>query len=80
MRRAFPSWERGDHNDAAGVMLSAAVVVYSVAIGLCVVTLWGKLDEAKRATEAESTNLVAVAEGSRVFDYALVKLGAPRRT
>jgi hypothetical protein len=71
VRRAFPSWERGDHNDAAGVMLSAAVVVYSVAIGLCVVTLWGKLDDAKRATQAEAINLVAVAEGSRVFNAAV---------
>lgn len=68
VRRRFPRWERGEHNDAAGVMLSAAVVVYSVAIGLCVVTLWGKLDEAKRATQSEATNLLAVAEGSRVFD------------
>lgn len=70
VRRRFPSWERGEHNDAAGVMLSAAVVVYSVAIGLCVVTLWGKLDDAHRATEEEATNLVAVAEGSRVCDAA----------
>jgi Protein of unknown function (DUF4239) len=69
--RKFPRWERGEHNDAAGVMLSAAVVVYSVAIGLCVITLWGKLDEAKRATQAESTNLVAVAEGSRVCDASV---------
>ncbi|MFD0520074.1 bestrophin-like domain [Paractinoplanes durhamensis] len=68
VRRTFPNWERGDHNDAAGVMLSAAVVVYSVAIGLCVVTLWGKLDSAQQATQAEATNLVAIAEGSRVFD------------
>jgi hypothetical protein len=71
VRRAFPHWERGEHNDAAGVMLSAAVVVYSVAIGLCVITLWGKLDEAQGATQAEATNLVAVAEGSRVFDAAV---------
>jgi hypothetical protein len=71
VRRKFPNWERGEHNDAAGVMLSAAVVVYSVAIGLCVITLWGKLDEAKSATQAEATNLVAVAEGSRVFDAAV---------
>jgi hypothetical protein len=71
VRRMFPHWERGEHNDAAGVMLSAAVVVYSVAIGLCVVTLWGKLDEAQRATQAEATNLVAVAEGSRVCDAAV---------
>ena len=68
VRRKFPRWESGEHNDAAGVMLSAAVVVYSVAIGLCVITLWGKLDEAKRATQAEATNLVAVVDGSRVFD------------
>jgi hypothetical protein len=66
--RIVPLWQRGRHNDAAGVMLSAAVVVYSVAIGLCVVTLWEKLDDAHRATEAEATNLAAVAEGSRVFD------------
>jgi hypothetical protein len=71
VRWKFPHWESGEHNDAAGVMLSAAVVVYSVAIGLCVITLWGKLDEAKRATQAEATNLVAVAEGSRVFDAAV---------
>jgi hypothetical protein len=68
VRRLLPHWERGRHNDAAGVMLSAAVVVYSVAIGLCVVTLWGKLDEAHRATEVEATNLAALVEGSRVFD------------
>jgi hypothetical protein len=71
VRRTFPRWERGEHNDAAGVMLSAAVVVYSVAIGLCVVTLWGKLDDAQRATQAEATNLMAVAEGSRVCDAAV---------
>jgi hypothetical protein len=71
VRRTFPRWERGEHNDAAGVMLSAAVVVYSVAIGLCVVTLWGKLDDAQRATQAEATNLAAVAEGSRVCDAAV---------
>lgn len=66
-----PHWRRGDHNDATGIMLSAAVVVYSVAIGLCVVTLWGKLDEARRATEAEATNLAAVAGGSEVFGTAI---------
>ncbi len=71
VRRRFPRWERGEHNDAAGVMLSAAVVVYSVAIGLCVITLWGKLDDAQRATQAEATNLAAVAEGSRVCDAAV---------
>jgi hypothetical protein len=70
VRRTFPRWERGEHNDAAGVMLSAAVVVYSVAIGLCVITLWGKLDDAQRATQAEASNLAAVAEGSRVCDAA----------
>jgi hypothetical protein len=70
VRRIVPAWERGEHNDAAGVMLSAAVVVYSVAIGLCVVTLWEKLDAAHSATQAEATNLAALAEGSRVFDAA----------
>jgi hypothetical protein len=68
VRRIVPHWQRGRHNDVAGVMLSAAVVVYSVAIGLCVVTLWGKLDDAHRATEAEATNLAAMVESSRVFD------------
>jgi len=66
--RVVPHWQRGRHNDVAGVMLSAAVVVYSVAIGLCVVTLWGKLDDAHRATQAEATNIAALAEGSQVFD------------
>ena len=68
VRRLRPQWERGVHNDAAGVMLSAAMVVYSVAVGLCVVTLWDKLDVAHSATEAEATNLAALAEGGRVFD------------
>jgi len=67
VHRAVPHWRRGEHNDAAGVMLSAAVVVYSVAIGLCVITLWEKLEDARGATAAEATNLLAVAEGSRVF-------------
>ena len=71
VRRLAPHWERGRHNDVAGVMLSAAVVVYSIAIGLCVVTLWDRLDSAYRATEAEATNLAAVAEGSHVFDAAV---------
>ena len=68
VQRVAPHWQRGEHNDAAGVMLSAAVVVYSVATGLCVVTLWDRLDAAHHATEAEATNLAALAEGSRVFD------------
>ena len=68
VRRVVPKWDSGEHNDAAGVMLSAAVVVYSIAIGLCVVTLWERLDDAHRATEAEATNLAAVAQGSAVFD------------
>ena len=67
VRRLRPQWERGTHNDAAGVMLGAAMVVYSVAVGLCVVTLWDKLDVAHGATEAEATNLAALAEGSGVF-------------
>jgi hypothetical protein len=71
VRRIVPNWERGEHNDAAGVMLSAAVVVYSIAIGLCVVTLWEKMDAAHRATEMEASNLAALAEGSRVFDGAV---------
>lgn len=68
VQRVAPHWQRGEHNDVAGVMLSAAVVVYSVAIGLCVITLWGKLDDAHRDTAAEATNLAAVAQGSHVFD------------
>jgi hypothetical protein len=68
VHRRFPQWRRGDHNDVSGIMLSAAVVVYSVAIGLCVITLWGKLDEARLATEAEATNLGALPGGAAVFD------------
>lgn len=71
VRRIVPHWEHGEHNDAAGVMLSAAVVVYSVAIGLCVITLWDNLEDARHSTEAEATNLAGIAEGSRVFDAAV---------
>jgi hypothetical protein len=70
VHKRAPQWRRGDHNDVSGIMLSAAVVVYSVAIGLCVVTLWGKLDEARLATEAEATNLGALPGGAAVFDRA----------
>jgi hypothetical protein len=65
--RRFPRWRRGEHNDAAGIMLSAAVVVYSVSIGLCVITLWDKYEEARAATEAEAMNLAAVASGAGVL-------------
>jgi hypothetical protein len=65
--KLIPRWRRGEHNDVTAIMLSSAVVVYSVAIGLCVVTLWEKRDDARQATEAEATNLAALAEGSRVF-------------
>jgi hypothetical protein len=66
--RWAPHWRRGENNDATGIMLSIAAVVYSVAIGLCVVTLWEQRTEASRAIEAEAMNLAAVAEGSLVFD------------
>jgi hypothetical protein len=67
VHRRFPRLRSGESNDVAGIMLSAAVVAYSVAVGLCVVTLWGKVDEAYGATEAEATNLLALAGGSGVF-------------
>ncbi|MET0495420.1 MAG: DUF4239 domain-containing protein [Actinoplanes sp.] len=67
VHRRLPKWRRGEHNDVAGVMLSAAVVVYSVAIGLCVITLWEKLDDARSSTEAEATNLAALTGGAAVF-------------
>jgi hypothetical protein len=67
VHRRVPRWRTGESNDVAGIMLSAAVVVYSVAVGLCVVTLWGKVDEARRATEAEATNLLAIVGGTGAF-------------
>jgi len=67
LHRRFAQLRNGESNDVAGIMLSAAVVAYSIAVGLCVVTLWGKVDEAHRATEAEATNLLALAGGSGVF-------------
>lgn len=67
VHRRLPDWRKGENNDVAGIMLSAAVVVYSVAVGLCVVTLWGKVDEARQATEAEATNMVALVGGTGVF-------------
>ena len=71
LHRRFPRLRNGESNDVAGIMLSAAVVAYSIAVGLCVVTLWGKVDEAHRATEAEATNLLALAGGSGVFGTAV---------
>jgi Protein of unknown function (DUF4239) len=68
VHRWAPHWRRGEHNDATGIMLSSAAVVYSVAMGLCVVTLWEERNDASRAVEAEALNLAAVAEGGRVFD------------
>jgi len=71
VHRRVPRWRDGASNDVAGIMLSAAVVAYSIAVGLCVVTLWGKVDEARRATEAESTNLLALSGGAGVFGGAV---------
>jgi hypothetical protein len=67
VHKRAPNWRSGDHNDATGIMLSAAVVVYSVAIGLCVITLWDKQDRARQATESEAGNLAALAGGTLVF-------------
>jgi hypothetical protein len=68
VHRWVPHWRRGDHNDATGIMLSTAAVVYSVSMGMCVVTLWESRIEARAAVEAEAVNLAAVAEGARVCD------------
>jgi hypothetical protein len=68
VHRRLPHWRRGEHNDATGIMLSAAAVVYSVAMGLAVVTLWEERNDARSVTEAEAMNLMAVAEGGRVCD------------
>ena len=57
VHRRFPHWRSGLHNDAAGIMVSAAVVVYSVSIGLCIISLWDEYEEARQATEAEAVNL-----------------------
>lgn len=72
VHRLIPVWRRGVYNDAAGIMLSATVVVYSVSIGLCVVTLWDKYEEARQATAAEAMNLAALANSAGV-------LGEPAR-
>ena len=68
IHRWAPHWRRGEHNDATGIMLSSAAVIYSVAMGLCVVTLWEERNDAHQALEAEAMNLAAVAQGGRVFD------------
>jgi hypothetical protein len=68
IHRRAPLWRRGEHNDAIAIMLSTAAIVYSVSIGLCVITLWGQHDEAHQAIDAEAANLAAVAEGSVVFE------------
>jgi hypothetical protein len=78
VHRWMPGWREGAHNDATGIMLSAAAVVYSVAMGLCVVTLWGERNDARAATEAEAVNLAALSEGSRVCDpsmHAAIRAG-----
>ncbi|HET9516461.1 MAG TPA: hypothetical protein VFO77_01915 [Actinoplanes sp.] len=67
VHKRFPHWRRGEHNDAAGIMLSAAAVVYSVSIGLCVITLWDNYEQAQVAAEAEASNLAALADGAAVL-------------
>lgn len=66
LHKRLPHWRSGAHNDATAIMVSVAAVVYSVAIGLCVVTLWDRYEGAKSATEAEATNLAALASSSAV--------------
>jgi hypothetical protein len=79
VHRRVPRWRRGEHNDAAGIMLSAAVVVYSVSIGLCVVTLWDKYEQARQSTEAEAMNLAALANGTGVLGDPLRDRRSVRR-
>ncbi|GIE69665.1 hypothetical protein Apa02nite_057730 [Actinoplanes palleronii] len=71
VHRWVPDWRLGKYNDATGIMLSSAAVVYSVAMGMCVVTLWESRNEARAATEAEAVNLAGLAEGARVCDPAV---------
>ncbi|MEV6350346.1 hypothetical protein [Actinoplanes sp. NPDC051851] len=68
VHRWVPDWRLGKYNDATGIMLSSAAVVYSVAMGMCVVTLWESRNDARAATEAEAVNLAGLAEGARVCD------------
>jgi hypothetical protein len=68
VHKKLPHWRIGRHNDATAIMVSVAAVVYSVATGLCVVTLWDRYETARAATEQEATNLAALAEDSRVCD------------
>ena len=68
VHRCVPRWRKGEHNDAISIILSVTAVVYSVAIGLCVVTLWQDLADGRAATAAEADNLAAIAAGSRVCD------------
>jgi hypothetical protein len=66
LHRRLPHWRTGKHNDATAIMVSVAAVVYSVAIGLCVITLWDRWEAAHAATEGEATNLAALAESSSI--------------
>lgn len=66
LHKRLPHWRAGRHNDATAIMVSVAAVVYSVAIGLCVVTLWDRFEQAHAATEQEATNLAALAGTSAI--------------
>lgn len=66
LHKKLPHWRTGRHNDATAIMVSVAAVVYSVAIGLCVVTLWDRFEAAHSATEQEAMNLAGLAETSAI--------------
>ena len=66
LHKKLPHWRTGRHNDATAIMVSVAAVVYSVAIGLCVVTLWDRFETAHDATEQEATNLAGLADTSAI--------------
>jgi hypothetical protein len=65
--KKMPAWRTDANNDATVTLVSTSAVVYSIAVGLVVVTLWGRFDTIKQANEDEATNLLAVVQGSQVF-------------
>lgn len=68
IHRTLPHHRLGRHNDVTGVIILVVGVAYGVVIGLCVISLWERYDEARDTVREEATALTALVPGGSVFD------------
>lgn len=70
LRRAFPEWRTGDHNDALKFGYGVIGFVYAFFVGFVVSSMWGQINAADALARAEGASAVQLARDADVFDVA----------